>query len=55
MRALLLHNPNATTTTPAIVDRVARMLAADLKLDVEATKRRDHAGFLAAGAAHEGY
>ena len=55
MRALLLHNPNATTTTPAVVDRIARMVSVDLKLDVEATKRRDHAGFLAAGAAHEGY
>lgn len=55
MRALLLHNPNATTTTPAVVDRIARMIASELKLDVEATKRRDHAGFLAAGAAHEGY
>lgn len=55
MRALLLYNPNATTTTPAVTDVIARALSADLKLDVEATKRRDHASFLAAGAAHEGY
>lgn len=55
MRALLLYNPNATTTTPAVTDVIARALSAELKLDVEATKRRDHAGFLAAGAAHEGY
>jgi diacylglycerol kinase family enzyme len=34
---------------------IASALAKDLKLDVEATKRRDHAGFLAAGAMHEGY
>lgn len=55
MRALLLYNPNATTTNPAVTDVIARALSADLKLDVEATKRRDHASFLAAGAAHEGY
>ena len=55
MRALLLYNPNATTTTPAVTDVIARALSAELKLDVEATKRRDHASYLAAGAAHEGY
>lgn len=55
MRALLVYNPSATTTTPAMTDVIAKALSADLKLDVEATKRRDHAGFLAAGAAHEGY
>ncbi len=55
MRALLLYNPNATTTTPAVTDVIARALAAELKLDVEATKRRNHAGYLAAGAVHEGY
>jgi diacylglycerol kinase family enzyme len=55
VRALLVYNPNATTTTPAVTDAITTALAKDLKLDVEATKRRDHAGFLAAGAAHEGY
>lgn len=55
MRALLVYNPNATTTTPAMIDRIASALAEDLKLDVEATKRRDHASYLAAGAVHEGY
>lgn len=55
MRALLLYNPNATTTTPAVTDVIARALSAELKLDVEATKRRDHASFLAAGAVHDGY
>jgi diacylglycerol kinase family enzyme len=55
LRALLVYNPNATTTTPAVTDVIATALGKDLKLDVEATKRRDHAGFLAAGAAHEGY
>lgn len=55
MRALLVHNPTATTTTPGVTDVISRALAADLKLEVEATKRRDHAGYLAAGAVHEGY
>jgi len=55
VRALLLYNPNAQTTTPAVIDDITMALSAELKLDVEATKRRDHAGFLAAGAVHEGY
>jgi diacylglycerol kinase family enzyme len=55
VRALLLYNPNATTTTPGMIDVITTALSRDLKLDVEATKRRNHAGFLAAGAAHEGY
>ena len=55
MRALLLYNPNATTTTSRVTDVIAGALSAELKLDVEATKRRDHASFLAAGAVHEGY
>ena len=55
MRALLLYNPNATTTNARVTDTIAEALSAELKLDVEATKRRDHASFLAAGAVHEGY
>lgn len=55
MRALLLFNPSATMTTPAVTDVIVRALSADLKLDVEATKRRDHATVLAAEAAHGGY
>jgi diacylglycerol kinase family enzyme len=55
VRALLVYNPNATTTTPATIDRITSMLGKDLKLDIEATKRRDHAGYLAAGAVHEGH
>lgn len=55
MRALLLYNPNATTTRPALIDVITRALSSELKLDVEATKRRDHASFLAAGAADSGY
>jgi len=55
MRALLLYNPNATTTTPALTELITAALSAELKLDVEATKRSGHAGYLAAGAVHEGY
>ncbi|MBA3620911.1 MAG: diacylglycerol kinase family lipid kinase [Euzebyales bacterium] len=55
MRGLLLHNPNATSTSPAVTDVIARALSAELKLEVEATKRRDHASFLAAGAVQAGY
>lgn len=55
MRALLVYNPTATTTNAAMIDAITGTLAAELKLEVEATKRRDHAGYLAAGAVHEGY
>lgn len=55
MRALLLYNPNATTTDPALIAGITKRLSNQLKLDVEATKRRDHAGFLAAAAADSGY
>jgi diacylglycerol kinase family enzyme len=55
VRGLLVYNPNATTTTQAVTDVIAHALADALKLEVEATKRRDHASFLAAGAVHEGF
>lgn len=55
MRALLVYNPNATTTNAAVIDVIATALAKELKLEVEATKRRDHASYLAAGAVHEGH
>ena len=55
MRALLLYNPTATTTTPAVTDVITRALASELQLEAVPTKRRNHAGFLAAGAADEGY
>ncbi|WP_165491859.1 diacylglycerol/lipid kinase family protein [Egibacter rhizosphaerae] len=54
MRALLLYNPAATTTTARVRDAIAQLLASELKLEVAPTKRRDHASFLAAGAADEG-
>ncbi|MGI8575422.1 MAG: diacylglycerol/lipid kinase family protein [Egibacteraceae bacterium] len=55
MRTLLVYNPNATTTTRQTIDRITDLLSRKLDLEIEATKRRDHAGFLSAGAAHEGF
>jgi diacylglycerol kinase family enzyme len=55
VRALLLYNPTATTTTPAVIDVITRALAGALDLEAVPTKRRNHAGFLGAGAADEGY
>ncbi|MFO8074760.1 MAG: diacylglycerol kinase family protein [Egibacteraceae bacterium] len=54
MRALLLYNPAATTTTPRVRDAIAWRLSAAVDLEVAPTKRRDHASYLAAGAAAEG-
>jgi len=55
VRALLVHNPNATSTNAAVTDVISKALSAELKLDVEATKRRGHASSLAAAAVDEGY
>lgn len=55
MRALLLYNPTATTTSPAVIDVITRALGGALHLEAVPTKRRNHAGFLGAGAADEGY
>lgn len=55
MRALLLYNPTATTTTAAVTDVITHALSSELDLEAVPTKRRNHAGFLAAGAADEGY
>ncbi len=55
MRALLLYNPTATTTNAAVIDVITRALGSALRLEAVPTKRRNHAGFLAAGAADEGY
>jgi diacylglycerol kinase family enzyme len=55
VRALLLYNPTATTTNPAVIDVITRALGGALDLEAVPTKRRNHAGFLAAGAADEGY
>jgi diacylglycerol kinase family enzyme len=55
VRALLLYNPTATTTTPAVIDVITRALGGELELEAVPTKRRNHAGFLASGAPDEGF
>ena len=54
MRALLLFNPNATTTDDRVRDVIAAALSSEVDLDVQPTKQRGHATHLAAGAVHEG-
>ncbi|MCC5949752.1 MAG: diacylglycerol kinase family lipid kinase [Nitriliruptoraceae bacterium] len=53
MRALLLFNPNATTTDDGVRDVIASALASQVDLEVVPTKRRGHATHLVAGAVHE--
>ena len=54
MRALLVFNPNATTTDDHVRDVIASALGSELELTVQPTKQRGHATHLAAGAVHEG-
>jgi diacylglycerol kinase family enzyme len=54
VRALLLFNPNATTTDDQVRDVIASALASAVDLTVVPTKQRGHATHLAAGAVHEG-
>ena len=54
MRALLVANPHATTTTAAGRDVIARAMAGEVKLDVVATERRGHAAEAAAQAVRDG-
>ncbi len=54
MRAVLVFNPNATTTDDAVRDVIARRLRAVVDLDVQPTKQRGHASHIVAGAVHEG-
>ncbi|SRR6266550_1075972 len=54
MRALLVVNPAATTTTKKGRDVLVRALASDLKLEVEETSHRGHAAALACRAARDG-
>ena len=51
MRAILIVNPHATTTTPLRRDVIVRALASDIDLEVVETRYRGHATALAAGAA----
>ncbi|HET6818904.1 MAG TPA: diacylglycerol kinase family protein [Mycobacteriales bacterium] len=55
MRALLVVNPKATTTSVRGRDVLARALGSDLKLDVAETQRRGHAIELGARAVAEAY
>lgn len=50
-RALLIWNPTATTTTPAVRDVIARALTSELHVELAETQRRGHATDLAAEAA----
>lgn len=54
MRALLIVNPNATTTTPAGRDRLAHALGGSLALTVAHTTHRGHAAELARSAHADG-
>jgi diacylglycerol kinase family enzyme len=54
MRALLVVNPAATTTTRKVRDVLVRALSSELKVDAVETTHRGHARELAADAAAEG-
>jgi diacylglycerol kinase family enzyme len=54
MRALLVANPAATTTTRKVRDVLVRALSSELKVDVAETAHRGHARELAVQAAAEG-
>ena len=54
MRALLVVNPNATTTTAAGRDVLAHALASELKLEVLVTRYRGHAAEATAQAVRDG-
>ncbi|MDI2128089.1 diacylglycerol/lipid kinase family protein [Yinghuangia seranimata] len=54
MRALLVVNPKATTTSERTRDVLAHALASDLKLDVAVTGHRGHATELARAAVADG-
>nr|BFE63173.1 diacylglycerol kinase family protein [Dactylosporangium thailandense] len=54
MRALLVVNPNATTTTERGRDILVRALRSQVDLDVVYTRRRGHAADLARDAARDG-
>jgi diacylglycerol kinase family enzyme len=55
VRALLVVNPKATTTSPRARDVIARALGSELKVDVRETAARAHATELAREAAADGY
>ncbi len=55
MRALLIVNPYATSTTPVRREVITHALASELDLDVVQTRYRGHAAYVAEGAAREGF
>jgi Sphingosine kinase and enzymes related to eukaryotic diacylglycerol kinase len=55
MRALLVVNPKATTTSGRGQDVLARALRSEVELEVEYTRRRGHAAELARRAVKDGY
>jgi len=55
MRAILVVNPKATTTSERGQDVLARALRSEVSLAVEYTKRRGHAAELAQRAASDGF
>jgi diacylglycerol kinase family enzyme len=55
VRALLIVNPRATSTTRLRRDVIASALASAVKLDVVETRYRGHASSLAASAGSDGY
>ena len=54
VRALLVVNPAATTSTPRTRDVLARALGSEMKLEVAETSHRGHAAELAGRAMREG-
>jgi len=55
VRALLIVNPYATSTTPVRREVITHALASELDLDVVQTRYRGHAAHVAEGAAREGF
>ena len=55
MRALLIVNPHATSTTPLRQDVIVRALSSAVELDVVQTRYRGHATSLAAQARNDGF
>lgn len=55
MRALLVVNPHATSTSMLVQDVIAQALSAELKVDVLETEHRGHAATVAQEAAELGY
>jgi diacylglycerol kinase family enzyme len=55
VRALLIANPFATSTTAVRREVITRALASELDLNVVQTRYRGHAGHVAEGAVRDGY